>query len=83
MSVQECLKSQYHASLAMLRGAIDACPQELWTDASYVNQFWQVAYHTVFYADFYLEPSEATFVPWEHHRPDYNRFPSGPDAADE
>jgi hypothetical protein len=82
MSVQECLKSQYHASLAMLRGAIDACPQELWTDASYVNQFWQVAYHTVFYADFYLEPSEATFVPWEHHRPDYNRFPSGPDAAD-
>jgi len=81
MSLQAALKSQYHASLAMLREAIDACPADLWTDASYVNQFWQVAYHTLFYADFYLQPSESTFVAWEHHRANYNFFPSGPEVA--
>jgi len=81
MTIQDILKSQYHASLAMLRQAIDACPAELWTDASYVNQFWQVAYHTLFYTDFYLQASEADFVPWERHRSQYNFFPSGAEAA--
>jgi DinB family protein len=76
MTVQAVLKSQYHASLSMLRNAIDACPPALWTDASYVNQFWHVAYHTLFYTDLYLQPSESAFVPWEHHRPEYNFFKS-------
>jgi hypothetical protein len=39
-----------------------------------VNPFWQVAYHTLFYTHFYLQPSEADFVPWEHHRPGYHRL---------
>jgi DinB superfamily len=77
MTVQAVLKSQYHASLSMLRAAIDACPPDLWTDASYVNQFWHVVYHTLFYTDFYLQASESAFVPWEHHRPEYNFFKSG------
>ena len=47
---------------------------------SYANPFWQVAYHALFYTDFYLQPSEAAFVPWEHHRPGYHRFGSDPDA---
>jgi DinB superfamily len=81
MSIQAVLKSQYHASLAMLRDAIDACPAELWTDASYVNPFWQVAYHTLFYTHFYLQPSESAFVPWEHHRPKHNFFVSRWDAT--
>jgi hypothetical protein len=81
MTIQAVLKSQYHASLAMLRDAIDACPAGLWTDASYVNQFWQVAYHALFYTDFYLQPSESAFVPWEHHRPKHNFFVSRWDAA--
>ena len=81
MSLQAVLKSQYHASLSMLRDAIDACPPELWTDPSYVNPFWHVAYHTLFYTDLYLQASESAFVPWEHHRPKYNFFPSGPEAA--
>jgi DinB superfamily len=80
MTIQSVLKSQYHASVAMLRDAIDACPAELWTDDSYVNQFWQVAYHTLFYTDLYLQPSESAFVAWKHHRPKYNFFPSGPEA---
>ena len=81
MTVQAVFKSQYHASLSMLRDAIDSCPADLWTDDSYVNQFWQVAYHTLFYTDFYLQPSESVFVPWEHHRPEHHRFMSGPQAS--
>jgi len=76
MTLQAVLKSQYLASLTMLRKAIDACPAELWTDTSYVNQFWQIAYHTLFYTDFYLQSSESAFVPWEHHRPEHNYFTS-------
>jgi DinB family protein len=86
MELHAALKSQYKASLAMLRQAIESCPTSLWTDSSYVNPFWQVAYHALFYTDFYLQPSEAAFVPWEHHRPGYNRFnpdPVAPYSADE
>lgn len=81
MTLQAALKSQYHASLAMLLEAIDACPAELWTSDRYVNPFWQVAYHTLFYTHLYLQPSEADFVAWERHRPEHNRFAAGPDAA--
>ena len=79
MSLQATLKSQYYASLAMLRGAIDACPTELWTSDRYVNSFWQVAYHTLFYTHLYLQPAEADFVPWERHRETHHRFATGPD----
>ena len=80
MTLQTILKSQYRASLAMLLEAIDSCPAELWASDQHVNQFWQVAYHTLFYTHLYLQGSEADFVPWEHHRPGYNRFGTGPDA---
>jgi len=81
MSLPATLKSQYYASLAMLGGAIDACPAELWTSDRYVNPFWQVAYHTLFYTHLYLQPAEADFVPWEHHREAHNRFATGPDEG--
>ena len=82
MSLTATLKSQYYASLSMLRQAIDACPPELWTTDRYANPFWQVAYHTLFYTHLYLQPAEADFVPWERHREGYNSFggegPSNP-----
>ena len=81
MTLQAALKSQYHASLAMLLEAIDSCPADLWTSDQYVNQFWQVTYHALFYTDLYLQASEAAFAPWEHHRPGHHRFGTGPDAA--
>jgi DinB superfamily len=80
MTLQAALKSQYHASLNMLLDTIEKCPSDLWTDTSYVNPFWQVAYHVLFYTDFYLQPSESAFVAWEHHRPGHHRFGSDPDA---
>jgi hypothetical protein len=81
MSLPATLKSQYYASLAMLRQAIDECPAELWTSDRYKNPFWHVAYHTLFYTHLYLQPAEADFVPWERHREGHNRFATGPDEG--
>ena len=70
MDPKPVIKSQFKASLAMLRQAIEKCPDALWTDASYKNPFWRVAYHTLIYTHFYLGPSEDDFVPWEKHQQD-------------
>ena len=74
MTLQSILKSQYRAALAMLLEAIESCPLELWTSDRYLNPTWQVAYHTLYYTDLYLQASESGFVPWEHHRPDHQHF---------
>jgi len=65
------LKSQYYAAATMLREAVERCPDDLWTTRAHPNQFWHVAYHTLFYMHLYLQPSEAGFKPWEKHRPEY------------
>lgn len=62
------LKSQYHASLAMLRDTVARCPADAWIDAAHKNAFWQVAYHTLFFAHLYLQRDEAAFRLWTHHR---------------
>jgi hypothetical protein len=62
------LKSQYHASLAMLREAIEHCPPDEWLNTGHRNAFWQVSYHTLFFAHLYLQRDEAAFKVWEKHR---------------
>jgi hypothetical protein len=62
------LKSQYHASLAMLREAVERCPDDVWSSADHRNAFWQVAYHTVYFTHLYLQPNEAAFRPWAGHQ---------------
>ncbi|MGC2752979.1 MAG: hypothetical protein WCA40_11495 [Candidatus Acidiferrum sp.] len=62
------LKSQYHASLAMLREAIERCPPEEWLSTNHKNAFWQVSYHALFFAHMYLQHDEAAFKLWEQHR---------------
>jgi hypothetical protein len=62
------IKSQYHASLAMLQQAVEGCPPELWQRAADKNQFWHVAFHALFYTHFYLHVKEEDFTPWSHHR---------------
>src|SRR6266699_3623195 len=37
------LKSQYHASLAMLRQALERCPEDLWDNKDQGNAVWQTA----------------------------------------
>ena len=67
-SVVKPILSQYRASLAMLRPAIELCPEDLWLAANYRNRYWHVAYHALFYAHLYVCASEAAFTPWEKHR---------------
>jgi len=74
MKLQAALKSQYHAGLAMLREAVGQCPASLWDDPAFTNRTWQVAYHTLFYTHFYLQPAEKPYSPWERHRPGYHRL---------
>jgi hypothetical protein len=49
MDVRAALKSQYHAAMAMLRQAIDRCPEILWTAKDVHPAYWRVAYHALYY----------------------------------
>ncbi len=67
-ALRPVLKSQYHASLAMLKEAIQRCPEDVWLSRDHKNAFWQIAYHTLFFTHLYLGPDEAAFLPWKHHQ---------------
>lgn len=67
-TLRSILKSQYHASLAMLLETLERCPDDVWSGDEYKNSFWQIAYHTVFISHLYLQPNHAAFRPWEHHQ---------------
>ena len=56
------LTAQFEASLAMLRECIARCPAEQWEAKIAKYTFWQVAYHTLCFADLYLTASEEAFV---------------------
>jgi hypothetical protein len=64
MDIYKIIQSQYIASMAMLRQAIQACPEALWNDPAHKNRFWHIAYHTLFYVHLYLQPAESDFKPW-------------------
>lgn len=81
MDVRVALRSQYHAALAMLKQAIERCPEGLWAGDSYPVPFWRVAYHTLYYTHLYLQQREETFVPWEHHRAEYHDLPRPTDRV--
>ncbi|REJ77267.1 MAG: DinB family protein [Acidobacteria bacterium] len=56
---------QYGAALEMLRRAVEACPDKLWSDSDRDPQFWYLPYHTLFFADYYLSDSPDGFSPPE------------------
>lgn len=72
MDVETALKSQYHAALATLRQAVEKCPDDLWVADGFPSPYWQVAYHTLFFTHFYLQPDEKAFTAWENHRDEYH-----------
>ncbi len=76
--IKRALIGQYHAGLAMLREPIERCPEALWTAGGHPCAFWQVAYHALFFTHLYLQPAEADFEPWEHHRQEYQFLESVP-----
>ena len=69
-ALRAAFKSQYHSGLAMLRDAVERCPDELWDDDAYTNRFWQVAYHALYFLHLYLQPRLEDFEPWSGHQVD-------------
>lgn len=55
------LSTQFDAALCMLDECIRACPEAQWDAPVAKYTFWQVAYHTLCFTDFYLSQSEAAF----------------------
>jgi hypothetical protein len=71
MDIKGIIKSQYHASLEMLKLAIANCPGALWNDQEHKNRFWHISYHVLFYTHLYLQDREEGFIPWAKHRDEY------------
>jgi hypothetical protein len=68
MDIKEIIKSQYHASLEMMRQVILKCPDSLWASSTSKNHYWRIVFHALFYTHLYLQPTEGDFVPWPKHR---------------
>ena len=54
---------QFGAAIDMLENALLVCPEAVWGDRIGQHEFWYLAYHTLFYLDFYLSESEVGFAP--------------------
>ena len=65
---QELISGQYGAALCMLGRCIDRCPESLWNEPVGNLKFCQVAFHVLFFTDFYLEESDRTVRDQPFHR---------------
>ena len=81
MNIQAALQGQYHAALAMLKQAIEKCPDDLWAGNAYPVPFWRVVYHTLYFTHLYMQQTEQDFRPWQHHREEYHDLPWSPDSG--
>ncbi|WP_420644212.1 DinB family protein [Candidatus Leptofilum sp.] len=71
MTWKEIIWNQFGAAIDMLDNAIQACPDELWQEPLYHEQgidpgfaeFWNIAYHALFWLDFYLSETAVNFAP--------------------
>jgi hypothetical protein len=59
--LKKILAGQLEAALCMLKHCIEACPPEHWEGKIANLTFREVAYHTLFFVDAYLSPSESAF----------------------
>lgn len=81
VDLHNVLKSQYRAALAMLRQAIEKCPPDLWTSRQQGNAFWHIAYHTLFFTHYYLQPRRRSFKKWDQHRKGCEHLSRTPSTA--
>jgi hypothetical protein len=73
--VKESLIHQYEAALAMAGACVDECPDAAWNAPVGNLAFCQVAFHAVFFADYYLGEGEHGFreQPFHREHPDFFR----------
>ena len=70
---KQILANQFDASLCTLAHAVERCPDELWNAPVAKYPFCQVAFHTLFFADLYLELNEEGLSrqPFHQANPDF------------
>lgn len=62
------LTGQFQAALSMLNQCVRLCPPEHWEGKIANQSFQTIAYHTLFFVDFYLSPAEEEFRLRDLHR---------------
>jgi uncharacterized damage-inducible protein DinB len=60
---RQILWQQFGAAIQMLENAIQDCPEEVWSDQIDFLEYWYIAYHTLFWLDYYLSESPQAFTP--------------------
>ncbi len=71
MDVSKTIASQFQAALSMMEETVRICPDELWNEQDQATPFWRVAYHALFYVNFYLQTTEHDHALWEGAREGY------------
>jgi hypothetical protein len=61
--VRGTLWNQFGAAIDTLDAVILACPETLWENGDEEPRFWYLAYHTIFWLDFYLEGGGEGYAP--------------------
>lgn len=56
--LSKALFEQYGAALEMLEQVVKKCPEEIWDERTSGPPFWHVAYHTLWFVDWYLGGSK-------------------------
>ncbi|MCI0650954.1 MAG: DinB family protein [Planctomycetes bacterium] len=54
---------QFGAAIDTLENSITACPEEIWRDRGRRPEYWYLAYHTIFYLDYYSSDPKQEFAP--------------------
>jgi hypothetical protein len=67
-TVVELIARQFEAALCTLAVCVDRCPGASWNGPVANLAFCQVAFHTLFYADYYLGPDDDSFRQQVYHR---------------
>jgi hypothetical protein len=67
---REVIWHQFGAAITTLENALRACPDELWREHLWQEQdnadfaaYWYIAFHTLFWLDFYNSETYASFAP--------------------
>ncbi|MEE8149733.1 MAG: DinB family protein, partial [candidate division Zixibacteria bacterium] len=56
---------QFGAAIDTLEKAINHCPDKVWSDRSGYHEFWYIAFHTLFFLDYYMSGTDLSFAPPE------------------
>lgn len=68
MLIPTALKNQHHAALAMMREAIERCPEEVWTGGEFPRNYWRICYHALGYLHLYLYEDVQSWKKWPKHK---------------